>query len=244
MGIGPNPQIYRSMLLAISVAALISFFFALSPNILFGNKSVLELKLPYFDFITKIIGVFRCYGRMIWVAIYVIMIFCVLVTAETLNQNTAKILLLCVLAMQLYDLHGQLNEVYERYHSEIKYETQLSDKAFWNAVTENDAQHVVLVSVFGEDSDKKPTLYSLTDWALDNDLTMNEFYFARGIHDLIDENREAALQNPTDDTLFIFNDVSECVNYGLNCYTADGLTVGYTQLIDGYEKVLNTNLTQ
>ena len=235
---------YRPMLLAISVAALISFFFALSPNILFGNKSVLESKIPYFNFITNIIGIFRCYGRMIWVAIYAIMIFCVLVTAETLNQNTAKILLLCVLAMQIYDLHAHLNVISEQYHSEIKYETRLSDKAFWNAVQANDVQHVVLVSVYDENNAELPNLYALTDWALDNHLTMNEFYFARGIHDLIDENREAALQNPSDDTLFIFSDVSECVNYGLNCYTADGLTVGYTQLIDGYEKVLSTDLTQ
>ena len=236
---------YHLMLFAMAVPALISFFFAFAPTILIGNKTFLESEIPYF--LTKIINlwsVFRCSGRMIWVAVYVIMIFSVLVTAETLNQNTAKFLLLIVLAMQVYDMHDQLNGISGKFHSEIKYETQLSDKAFWNAAAENDAEHVILVSVYDTNNENLPNLYSLTNWALDNHLTMNEFYFARVIYDLIIENRKAALQNPTDDTLFIFSDVSECINYGLNCYTADGLTVGYTQLIDGYEKVLSTDLTQ
>lgn len=45
-------------------------------------------------------------------------------------------------------------------------------------------------------------ILEISRWAMDNRLTMNNFYFARGIG--VDEDTQEALRNPDDTYLFVF----------------------------------------
>ena len=82
----------------------------------------------------------------------------------------------------------------------------------------------------------------MTDWALNHGMTVNEFYFARSLDESLEKNRQSALQDLSDDTVFVFKNQANCAEYDLNCYMVDGLSVGYSKTIGGYEKS-DTNLS-
>lgn len=68
----------------------------------------------------------------------------------------------------------------------------------------------------------------MAKWAIDNRLTMNNFYFARGIG--VDEDTQEALRNPDDTYLFVFrqNEIQKNIDSDLNFYKADAYVVGTT----------------
>lgn len=63
---------------------------------------------------------------------------------------------------------------------------------------------------------------------MDNRLTMNNFYFARGIG--VDEDTQEALRNPDDTYLFVFrqDEIQKNMDCDLNFYKADAYVVGTT----------------
>ena len=57
------------------LACSIFLILALSPTVMLGEQILFEIPWP--DFITKILGIFRSSGRFIWPLSYVIMLFCI-----------------------------------------------------------------------------------------------------------------------------------------------------------------------
>ncbi len=68
----------------------------------------------------------------------------------------------------------------------------------------------------------------MSKWAFDNQLTMNNFYFARGIG--VEKDTQEALRNPDDTYLFVFrqDEIQKDIDYDLNFYKADAYVVGTT----------------
>ena len=82
-------------------------------------------------------------------------------------------------------------------------------------------------------------LYSITKWALDNDKTVNNFYFARSVGGKFEKSRDDALRNLSTNDLFIFNaiDKPQCVKYPLHYYSVDGLIVGSADPIGNFKEI-------
>ena len=76
-------------------------------------------------------------------------------------------------------------------------------------------------------------------WAYDNQLTMNIFYFARGIGVL--EDTQNSLRSPDDTYLFVFRRdmVQEYADCGLHFYEADEYVVGTTFALEQEEYDFN-----
>ena len=71
--------------------------------------------------------------------------------------------------------------------------------------------------------------YPLTDWALDNHITLNDFYFARPklVNDL-----PGKIVDYTDNTnIYVFQpeELDQCEAHQLECYAADGIIIGYVK---------------
>ena len=226
---------------SLAVSALISFLFAIFPRLTIGSQTLLDPVLP--EFIRNVWSVFRTSGRTIWTVVYALMIFSVLVCAVNLNENAAKMLCLCVLLIQVYDMHGRLNTISESFPEQRRYESRLTEAGFWDSFQENGVRHVIFGSEFEPMVQNLDIVYAITDWAMNNGMTLNEFYFARPIDESVEEYRQAAYQDAADDTVFVFKNPEYCAEYGLNCYAVDGLTVGYSKAISGYETV-NDNYSE
>ena len=97
--------------------------------------------------------------------------------------------------------------------------------SIWRELSErNQLKHLVWVSNNYENKE----ILELSKWAYDNMLTMNNFYFARGIG--VEKDTQEALRNPDDTYLFVFRqeEISKYVDCDLNFYQADAYVVGTT----------------
>ena len=223
---------YRPALAAMSAAALLSYLFALSPKITLGSKELVSLELP--QKLMDLWAVFRSSGRFVWTVVYIIMCFSVLVLAKTLNRHWARFILLFALLLQVYDIHQQLDSKNAWFAPEKTHEAGFAENEIWEKIPLDRIDHLLLAS-----SMDRPRIYMITDWALENGITMNDFYFARDISDLVSENLRKALQEKEDDSLFLFTkkDSGKCVDSGLNCYPADGMILGYADEIEGFDRI-------
>ncbi len=228
---------YKTSMIAFTLIAVFSFLFAISPRITFGDKILSDLTIP--EKLRDYWAVFRSSGRVMWPVVYIIMIFSVFVLSKTLNQRLTGFVFIVILLIQVCDMHEKLDFLFTQFHSETTYEKQQKTVEFWEEIASKNVEHVVLGSEYD-----KTTIFELTNWALDKSMTMNNFYFARSISELVEINLKKALRQADNDTIFLFmkDDVSNCSLYDLNCYVIDGMTVGYAEEIDGYEKIPETKL--
>ena len=72
----------------------------------------------------------------------------------------------------------------------------------------------------------------MAKYAYDNGLTMNNFYFARGIN--VNENTKKSLENPDRSCIYVFrsDETQGIEGYGLNLYEADNYIIGTVDEID------------
>jgi len=68
----------------------------------------------------------------------------------------------------------------------------------------------------------------MAKWAYDNMLTMNIFYFARGLS--VIEDTQYSVHHPDDSCVFVFKEeeMPDSLDCGLHLYEADGYIVGTT----------------
>lgn len=227
--VGRNLKEHGKKLLILFFVVLISIIAALSPTITFGNNLIVKFPLPkiFFD----VWSVFRASGRISWVAVYVIMIFCCIVLFKKLNKLTLCIAISIALILQIYDIHEILGGKNKQFNQIVINDSLLKDTEFWSFVEENeDIKHIVFATSIDENS-----MYAITDWAINNNKTVNTFYFARSMSDLVDESLHSALNELSTENLFIFARGSEmkACGYDMNYYQIDGLIVGYKNKIEG-----------
>ena len=74
--------------------------------------------------------------------------------------------------------------------NKISFVSSLDDADFWNTIAKDKSiKHIVYYSL-----PDQTDMYSITKWALDNDKTVNNFYFARTLGNHIIANRNKALK--------------------------------------------------
>lgn len=223
---------------AIGFMILISVVFALSPVFTFGERMIIEWKLP--EILIKCWSVFRSSGRMIWVAVYIILICSFGIILKVISDKRVLVTLLsfCVLC-QIYDMHVVLSDKNSFFNQKVVYRSALKDTVFWDNLGANqNVKHIIFTENVSLDS-----LYAFTDWALKNDKTVNQFYFARQLN-TIDTDRQNDLEHPDDSELFIFSfgNTLECLKYDLNYYLADGFVIGYTGTTEYGKKMSKSDL--
>lgn len=199
---------------------------AASPEVTFGDR--LLFVLTDSSTLTHYWSIFRSTGRMVWPVCYLIYIG-VIVCSDRLfrGRRAATALLVLCAAVQIFDISGKLKSQRNTFAEKKTYESPLQSEV-WQQAAENDAlEHVVWVS---HNIDNNGILH-IAKFALDNGLTMNNYYFARGIN--VNENTKKSLEHPSEDCLYIFrSDETEGIDgYGLNLYEADGYILGTVEAL-------------
>lgn len=227
-------------LTSLAIVSMISIVIALSPIVTIGDRKLFQVPLP-----GKVItcwSIFRASGRMVWVAVYIIMLCSCVVLARLLNKRTLVTVVSVVLILQVYDIHKILDNKRENFNQVKVYDSVLKTEEFWGKIAETEQiKHVVYFTSVAVDY---TVLYSITDWALNNGMTVNDFYFARTISDKVSASRSESLATLSEQDVFILkpDDVAYCLNnYDLNYYEIDGLVVGYVKEIEGFTPVNSSN---
>lgn len=206
------------------VVCVLSICVAASPIVTCGDKVLFTMVLP--DFIYNTWSVFRSSGRIVWVAMYIIMLcLCICVCKLQKKQSTLVILFAFVVGLQIFDIHDVLVEKHDILANKVEYQSQLGEKDFWNNLARNkEIRHVLYYSEMSN-----AFMFSVTDWALESGKTVNDFYFAKqGYKFEIEQNRREILADLPSDYVVIFasEDEKQCQDMNLYTYSVDGVIVG------------------
>lgn len=190
-----KPSVYQIMTVLMSVGLIA---LAASPTITWNDK--LLLQLPYSSTIYKYWGIFGSCGRMAWPVVYFLMVFGItsIGNMKWKRKEIAGVVLILACMVQVVDLSGQLYKRHENYSEKVVYQSPLTGTVWDDIITSGEYKHVVWVTHNVDHND----VIQVAIYAMRNDMTMGNFYFARGIdkRDIIEEQ----LQNTSEDCVYVF----------------------------------------
>lgn len=190
-----KPSVYQIMTVLMSVGLIA---LAASPTITWNDK--LLLQLPYSSTIYKYWGIFGSCGRMAWPVVYFLMVFGItsIGNMKWKRKEIAGVVLILACMVQVVDLSGQLYKRHENYSEKVVYQSPLTGTVWDDIITSGKYKHVVWVTHNVDHND----VIQVAIYAMRNDMTMGNFYFARGIdkRDIIEEQ----LQNTAEDCVYVF----------------------------------------
>lgn len=220
------------------VGALISIglvVFAASPVVTWNDK--LLFILTDSSTLTHYWSIFRSTGRIIWPVNYLIYTAVIVCNAKLWNDVSHKnrllheksaafgsaVLALCCF-LQIFDISGKLLEQRVQFAPKRTYVSPFQDSVWMELSGRKNLKHLVWVSNNFENKE----ILELSKWAYDNMLTMNIFYFARGIG--VAEDTQYSLCNPDDTYVFVFTQdiIQEYRDYDLHFYETDKYIIGTT----------------
>ncbi len=190
-----KPSVYQVMTVLMSIGLIV---LAASPTITWNDK--LLLQLPYFSTIYKYWGIFGSCGRMAWPVVYFLMIFGItsIGNMKWKRKEISCVVLILACLVQVVDLSGQLYKRHENYSEKVVYQSPLAGTVWDDIISSGEYKHVVWVTHNVDHDD----VIQVAVYAMKNDMTMGNFYFARGIdkRDIIEEQ----LQNTSEDCVYVF----------------------------------------
>lgn len=202
--------------------------FAASPDVTVGNR--LLFVLTDSSTLTRYWSMFRSSGRIVWPVCYLIYTGVIVCNDRLFQKRHAAMIVLAVCVfLQIFDISAKLKGQRKTFGSEAVYESPLKS-GLWERLSKKEGfEHIVWASQNFDNND----IMHLAKYAYDNGLTMNNYYFARGIN--VNENTKKSLENPDRSCIYVFGGEDMHVNpqeYGLSLYEADGYIVGLAESID------------
>lgn len=190
-----KPSVYQVMTILMSIGLIA---LAVSPTITWNDK--LLLQLPYSSTLYKYWGIFGSSGRMAWPVVYFLMVFGItsIGNMKWKRKEIVGVVLILACMVQVVDLSGQLYKRHENYSEKVVYQSPLTGTVWDDIITSGEYKHVVWVTHNVDHND----VIQVAIYAMRNDMTMGNFYFARGIdkRDIIEEQ----LQNTAEDCVYVF----------------------------------------
>lgn len=231
------------------LATVVFFILALSPTISL-NKEIL-FTIPYPSKIVKILSIFRSSGRFMWPILYIIYIY---VIKKIIGSGTKKhaIIFLCIcIVIQISDLSNIIIQKNSYFSNKMQYVSELKSPV-WSNIAEKNYKHIVFLRNI---EDNQNLMWSFSNYAMNNSMTLNDIYVARKDSKFIDEVKDQYLQelkqgSSRDDTIYVFGN-SEGINelflpnYPLNYYNIDSVIIGIKDSISDmkdYKQELAENL--
>ena len=190
-----KPSVYQIMTVLMSVGLIVM---AASPTITWNDK--LLLQLPYSSTIYKYWGIFGSCGRMAWPVVYFLMIFGItsIGNMKWKRKEISNVIIILACLVQVIDLSGQLYKRHENYSKKVVYQSPLAGTVWDDIISTGEYKHVLWVTHNVDHDD----VIQVAVYAMRNDMTMGNFYFARGIdkRDITEEQ----LQNTSEDCVYVF----------------------------------------
>ena len=160
-----------------AVTCMLSMF----PIVTLNDKKLFGV--PYPGFVRKLLGIFRSNGRFIWTAVYLLMLLAITLCYRIFKQKLQflyYILTILALGLQAYDISGMLAGKHDYFAKEQTY------SCFWEDENELSSERKGFVFLYNENDILMDTAY----FAYLNGMWQNNYYYARDINPVIDQNVE------------------------------------------------------
>lgn len=155
-----------------------SFLCATFPCFSYNDKKIVWFPVP--QIVEKIVGIFRSNGRFIWVAVYILMLTAIIVTAYTfrIERKVAIALLAVALIVQIYDGSDTYAEKHKYFTADYPVLTLWDDPEL-TPLTQGKNEFIFLYN------DNDVTLQTAYFGSV-HGMRQNNYYYARNIDDKID----------------------------------------------------------
>ena len=203
---------------------------AASPTISLGDY---RITVPIPEVLARLWSTFRSSGRLIWPVYYLIILSVCIALQKCISKlwgkRAATVILIMAFATQMYDAHGFIGGLHEKFATKQTYVSSLSDPR-WEDIAE-DYEHIMICP------DTHAIYYTyegeeLERFALKHGLTMNIVYTARVVSSRVNKtageelDRIRAGEQPKENTVYVFLDGKCDESLGLFYYNIDGYMIG------------------
>lgn len=186
----------KAAVISVVVLMLLSIFAATYNKVAFNDKLLLTYRIPL---VNNLFGIFRGYGRMIWVLSSLLILLSFICLSFVQNKKFIVPILLCVLiAVQIADLSPLFTEKYTALKNAEEKTGFMETSVPLNDLLATGEYHHMLL----DDSLKWTEDYS--NFAVKNHLTLNRFYLARRNEEAEKKRQEEEIKNPTYDTIYVY----------------------------------------
>ncbi len=212
----------------------VSLVAAVSPTVTAFGRTLFTIPLP--SVIIKIWSVFRATGRLIWPAVYILTIFAICAGCYKCPYWLKQMIIFVFVFLQLYDIRPVLYGRHDSSQQEAAYSTMLTSPA-WDAIGETGkVKHLMLRDIYTSNIE---ITYQFAEYADRYDMDQNYYHYAHSIGTRPAELVVERLENPSDDTMYIFNNKFRlrCGQFDLHYYEADGYVIGLTWKLDNVEEI-------
>ena len=215
---------YKMDIIIYGMILVLSVALSVSPMITWRDKVIFTLKFP--KKVIEIWSIFRATGRLVWPAIYIIVIAAISLVMKKMGKQLAIVVLAICVCVQCYDLSAKAEELNHNYADRITYDNPLMESVWTDLGTEGEVKHLILSSsVVGS-----KYLYPLADIAAQNNWTLNDFYFARSIEG-VTLTWDKEISDPGKDMIFVmtaeeFEKKGMALSQTVAFYKLDGLVIG------------------
>lgn len=216
----------------------ILFVAAVFPTAAFSDRLIFTVPLP--DIVKQMLGTFRSNGRFIWPAVYIIL-FCIAGNIAKLSGKKKYNAVLIMLLFICVTVHLLDFEPWIKYKNEHYYEAQQSYRTIWDEI-----ELLEGYSRFVSFEENHSILMQTAYYALRHHMTVNRFYFARDIEEILSEADEKVKDMlmheyaaADADTLYVFDrdsyeDMKDC---GLYFYPTRKCIFGVKNKIEGMKEL-------
>ena len=168
----------RRILLILVFAA--SCFLSMFPILSFNDVRIIGI--PYPVPVKKLLGVFRSNGRLVWPAMYILILASIVTASRIFKEKAACVIIALALIIQIFDISKMAAGKHEQFFKRVSHENM------WDSD---------MLSMMAYGRDGFVFLYNDNDIVMDTafyaylkDMTVNSFYFARDVDEEINRNIE------------------------------------------------------
>lgn len=161
-----NTIVNKKIILLI-VLSLILFLFSVSNNIAIGDKEIINLKLPKVFY--SLFGSFRASGRFFWPVSYLIYLLVFYNIFKYMTRKSALIVCISLFVLQVVDT----DNISKKFKNPLIYTSVLRSES-WSEIAKNYDKLVYVLPYH-----RSKNWLELSDFAVQNGLSINTGYFAR-----------------------------------------------------------------
>lgn len=237
------------------IGIIVTFLLAVGPCISWNDVEIITIPLP--DFITQIWGVFRSTGRFVFITTYLILTFLFFFLYGKTNPKVFRNILLVACILQMADLRGYYSSVHAKYQNVTAYENPLSEVKKY--LGDNKKIYFFPISLISNRNGNREILYTMSDYASENNCSISNFYFARTdrtalrdfqtIIDMLTSDSEFTVDN---NGVYVFDrgylisnpDIADALKQQLNIYRYKDYYIGFpnNETIENEVLKLQSNL--
>lgn len=217
---------HRTDVAALCTIVLLSLLLALSPTVMWGNRTLFSVRLPQ-----KLLELWRSFpvtARFIWPVVYLIILGAVALLVRRQGGRFAVVVLACCLCLQCFDVGPGMKAKREIYSPKAQYTSPLTED-YWALLRGRKVKRLMISPPLRDSWAVSSHLYPLAEVALTNGWTLNGFYFDQNQN--VGDKWKEAIQDPQEDMIFVFTvlDIDELMDNADNfthLYEFDGLYIG------------------